>query len=107
MKGLTTMFGALLLVSGFAHANAVQCTLDEMVRTVQVVEDNPGRAVPCHVKYEKVTEGVTEVPWRAQHDGTYCRDRAAFLVVRLESDGWNCNATATGRRSLIGAREMQ
>jgi hypothetical protein len=109
MKTMMPLMAALLIAGGVAHADPVRCTQGDQVRTIRIVEDNPGRPVPCQVKYE-LGEGVTEVPWRAEHDGTYCRDRAAFMVVRLESDGWSCQAERSeraARRALAGSPDIR
>ncbi len=79
-----------LLVAGSAGADPVQCTQGDLVRKVSVIESRPGHPVPCEVRYNKVTEGDDQTPWRAEHDGTFCQDKAASLVTRLESLGWQC-----------------
>ncbi len=74
---------------------ATQCTQGDMVRSVEVIYSTPGQSVPCEVLYDKPSEGERETLWRANNQVGYCEEKAAEMVARLESWGWQCAAAST------------
>ncbi len=79
----------LLLVSASAFADNYECKLQGLVRTISVVYEGEG-AVPCHVEYDKPTEGMTQIPWNAQNVEGYCEARATEFMQKLQGWGWAC-----------------
>ncbi len=71
---------------------ATRCEHGDLVRTIEVIYDQPGQAVPCEVLYDKPDEGERETPWRAEHEAGFCEARAEDLISRLQSMGWECEA---------------
>lgn len=80
---------ALMLVSASASAGNYECKLEGLVRTITVVYEAEG-AVPCHVEYDKPTEGMTQILWNAQNEEGYCEARATEFSERLQGWGWVC-----------------
>jgi len=68
-----------------------QCTLDEVVRRVEILYET-GVRVPCEVHYYKDTEapGERQVLWRAANEEGYCEAKATEFVAKLEGMGWTC-----------------
>ena len=88
-------FAALVLLAPVpAMAEPVVCALGALSRSVEVVYSDPGQPVPCEVIYDKSGEGSIETLWRANHEAGYCEEKAAALVHKLESLGWQCGAAA-------------
>src|ERR687891_468214 len=78
---------------GAAAASEYRCVrVDQSVRRVEVVVEDPVQNVPCEVVYWKDTEqpGVRSVLWTAETDAAYCTRKADELVANLESGGWSC-----------------
>jgi hypothetical protein len=94
----TILMSLLFLVfPGLALAQGAEttCTSGDMVRRI-VIMTEPGVSVPCEVHYFKDTEapGEDQVLWSAKQQAGYCEEKAAELVARLESSGWDCGAAA-------------
>lgn len=88
MKSLIFV-SALMLLAASAFADNYECKLEGLVRTITVVYEAEG-AVPCHVEYDKPTEGMTQIPWNAQNEEGYCEARAAEFTEKLRGWGWVC-----------------
>lgn len=99
LAGATLMLLLLLLAAGPAAADPTLCTYGAMERTIEVVYETPGEAVPCEVVYDKLTEGGRTVPWRARNEAGFCEARAAELVEKLEANGWACTDAPRQERS--------
>ncbi|MEJ2130097.1 MAG: hypothetical protein P8Y95_00355 [Gammaproteobacteria bacterium] len=81
----------LLLIAAPAFADNYECRLQGLVRTISVVYEGEG-PVPCHVEYDKPTEGMTQIPWNAQNEAGYCEARAKEFMEKLQGWGWACTA---------------
>jgi hypothetical protein len=86
------IFVAPLACAASAVADATQCRLGELRRSIEVVYANPGQAVPCEVLYGKAIQGTLETLWRASNEAGYCEAKAARLTGKLENLGWECGA---------------
>lgn len=88
---LAILLTALCLAASNAAAENYICTLEDLVRRVEIYYE-PGREVPCEVHYYKDTEmpGERQVPWRAQNEVGYCESRAGAFIEQLKSQGWDC-----------------
>ncbi len=76
-----------------AQADSWSCRHGNDVRELHLVQTTEAPA-PCQVIYKKLTEGVEDqVLWNAQHDSSYCEEKAAAFVTKLESWGWTCVET--------------
>ena len=84
------IFVVSVIGSSMAIADDYECRSRNEVRTISVEYEHKGWQVPCKVKYEKPSQGVTEYPWNAQATAGYCEDRAEFLAGKLENWGWIC-----------------
>jgi len=85
-----TTIGLLLLmfsIESFAHEYS--CSNNGATRKISV-EHEPGRELPCQVKYEKPDEGEVSYPWNARNSPDYCKQKADYLAQRLRSFGWTC-----------------
>ena len=76
----------------------IQCTLNSLVRSVDVVYSEPGQPLPCDVIYRKHEEATGKSLWRAVNEADYCETKAAAFVEKLQSMGWQC-AQATADES--------
>lgn len=94
---LAILLSAISLPATAIAADNYSCTLDGLVRRVEIYYE-PGREVPCEVHYYKDSEvpGERQVPWRAQNEAGYCESRAAAFIEQLKSQGWDCTVTAAG-----------
>ena len=89
----TMILGISLLAPMSAYADSWSCRHGNDVREVHV-EQTTSSPVPCQVVYRKLTEGVEDqVLWNAQNDASYCEEKAAAFVEKLESFGWTCVET--------------
>ena len=84
-------FGAVTAHS--ADKSQSTCTSGDLVRRVVVEVGDLSTALPCEVVYWKDSEapGVRRVLWNARTDASYCDAKAAGLVDKLASAGWNCS----------------
>ncbi|HJL62231.1 MAG TPA: hypothetical protein QF517_09760 [Pseudomonadales bacterium] len=89
ISALTVLFLIGISFSQISWSHQFTCTRDGVSRHISV-EHEPGREVPCQVKYEKPDEGDVSYPWNAQQDPDYCREKAKYLANRLGSFGWEC-----------------
>ncbi len=85
---------ALATVSSLSFAEETDnslCTLADKSRRVQIVRD-AGVSVPCEVLYDRDTyaPGDPKVLWQAKHEKGFCEARAAELIAKLRSRGWDC-----------------
>lgn len=88
-KGITLI--AMLVFGLPASAHEITCMNGQLQRNISVLHEVEGQEVPCVVKYEKPSEGgITEFPWRADHQEGYCEEKADYLAERLASFGWEC-----------------
>ena len=82
-----------LAVPMTASAESWSCRHGNDVREVHVMQTTSA-PVPCEVVYKKLTEGAEDqVLWNAQNDASYCAEKAAGFVTKLESWGWTCVET--------------
>lgn len=91
-----------ILAVGFATttANAAeksqyQCRSGDVVRRVIIEVGDLATSLPCEVVYFKDTEapGVRRVLWNARSDAAFCDAKAAGLVDKLATSGWQCDAS--------------
>ena len=93
----------VLLAPVAALADSWSCSQGNDVREVHIVR-SPPNPVPCEVLYRKLTEGVEDqVLWNAQHDASYCDDKARGLVSKLESFGWVCVETIRDESDVVAS----
>jgi hypothetical protein len=99
----------LLVTLGAASAEAAEksesiCTSGEVVRRVVVEVGDLNTGLPCEVVYWKDNEapGVRAVLWNARSDAAFCDGKAAGLVDKLATAGWNCgdHAAATNAAAV-------
>jgi len=93
-QGLITLLLTIVPGAVLAQGDATtQCTYGDMTRRV-VIMSEPGVSVPCEVHYYKDSEapGEDQVLWSASQQAGYCEEKAAELVSKLESWGWNCGS---------------
>ena len=75
----------------WAQEDSFECRQGELLRSVMIVYDVPGEAVPCQVVYSKPTEGAEDqVLWSAANESGYCEFKAKEFRAQLESWGWVC-----------------
>jgi len=84
-----------LLSAGTSVAAETVCHSGDLVRSVDIVYSDPGQAVPCEVLYNKQSEGVQSVLWRADHQAGYCEEKAQAFIEKLEGMGWQCESDAS------------
>lgn len=110
MKSLTTILALLALpLIAVAQTNgSYECTMGNLVRRV-AVEREGAAPVPCEVAYYKDTEssGARQVLWSAEHDASYCGDRASEFVARLEGLGWQCMSANAESDSAISEDDAE
>ncbi len=89
------------LTLGVASADAAEktesiCTSGDVVRRVVVEVGDLNTGLPCEVVYWKDNEapGVRRVLWNARSDASFCDGKAAGLVDKLATAGWNCGNNA-------------
>ena len=80
----------VFLASPTVLASEFTCRANNEIRMISVEYEHKDWQVPCRVKYEKLSESLTEYPWSAQASAGYCEDRATFLAAKLENWGWTC-----------------
>ena len=94
--------GLLASATAFAQdGDRFQCTMGGLLRRVEIFYE-PGRLVPCEVHYIKETEAPDaerQVLWSAQNETGYCEARTREFVQRLESLGWQCDASSAPAQS--------
>lgn len=91
MNKLISLLALLATSALAAEPENVLCTLDDKSRRVQIVRD-AGVPVPCEVHYDRDTyaPGDPQVIWRAEHEAGFCEAKAAEMIAKLESLGWQC-----------------
>jgi len=72
----------LFLASPTVLASEFTCRANNEIRMISVEYEHKGWPVPCRVKYEKLSENLSEYPWSALASAGYCEDRAAFWQPR-------------------------
>lgn len=84
---------ALTVPASALAADNYRCTYGDLVRRVEIVYE-PGRAVPCEVRYFKDTEapGAPQVLWSAQNESGYCESKTTAFIQELASQGWSCES---------------
>lgn len=97
---------ALTPLTAFAQNDNFQCSLDGMVRRVEIVYET-GVAVPCEVHYYKDTEapGERQVLWTAQNESGYCESKTRDFMVQLQSWGWQCESSAASADAAAASSE--
>jgi len=70
------------------------CSLNGLVRRVEISYATDSSSVPCDVHYYKDSESPNEVNtlWSAQNLTGYCEQKAGEFVDKLQSWGWQCTA---------------
>lgn len=86
-----------LMTLGAASSQAAEkseaiCKSGDTIRRVVVEVGDLGTSLPCEVVYWKDNEapGVRRVLWNARSDAAFCDAKAAGLVNKLSTAGWNC-----------------
>lgn len=89
----------LLATVGVTAAQAAEksqtvCTSGDLVRRVVIDVGELSTGLPCEVVYwkDKEAPGVRRVLWNARSDAAFCDGKAAGLVDKLASAGWNCDS---------------
>ena len=59
-------------------------------RSVEVLSDQPSAKTPCRVEYKKGSN-APETLWSAQNEYSYCEEKAATFITKLEGMGWTCS----------------
>jgi hypothetical protein len=87
-----------------ATANAAEksqytCRSGDLVRRVVIEVGELNTGLPCEVVYWKDSEapGVRRVLWNARTDAEFCDAKAAGLVEKLDSSGWQCGDAVTSQ----------
>jgi hypothetical protein len=57
----------------------------------------------CRVKYTKASG--SSFPWNAQNEASYCRPKAAGLLEKLRTSGWECDSTEDVKAILLAQIE--
>jgi hypothetical protein len=84
---------ALFYTPTSAYAESWSCSSGNDVREIHI-ERTGSAPVPCSVIYRKQTEGIEDqVLWSANHDESFCDEKATALVAELDSSGWVCTET--------------
>lgn len=83
--------------SDTAAATRFSCSYDNMVRSIEVVYEQPGFTVPCSVVYHKETESPGDIKtlWSADNQAGYCEEKATEFSDKLEGFGWDCQSTGS------------
>ena len=68
----------LFLASPTVLASEFTCRANNEIRMISVEYEHKSWPVPCRVKYEKLSENLTEYPWSALASAGYCEDGATF-----------------------------
>lgn len=78
-------------------ATRFSCSYDNMVRSIEVVYEQPGFTVPCSVVYHKETESPGDIKtlWSADNQAGYCEEKASEFSEKLEGFGWDCQSTGS------------
>ena len=69
------------------------CTNAGSERSVKVIYQTPGVAVPCEVQYTK--DGVSQTLWTAENMTGYCEEKAQAFADKLSGWGWQCSEAGT------------
>jgi hypothetical protein len=92
----------LFVALGAASSQAAEksesiCTSGDVVRRVVVEVGDLNSGLPCEVVYWKDNEapGERRVLWNARSDASFCDGKAAGLVDKLATAGWNCGNGST------------
>lgn len=104
---ITLVATLLPAVAAAQDSGKFQCTYGELQRRVEIANE-PGVEVPCSVHYFKDTEmpGEQQVLWSADNDASYCRNKAAELVAKLEGWGWDCGLENDASAEEVAVDEM-
>lgn len=70
-----------------------KCSLNGLVRRVEIAYEAAPAKVPCAVYYYKDNEAPDESStlWSAQNMEGYCEEKAGEFVQKLQSWGWSCD----------------
>jgi hypothetical protein len=76
-----------------AEKSQVSCTSGDLVRRVVVEVGDLSTSLPCEVIYwkDKEAPGERRVLWNARSDAAFCDQKAAGLVNKLSTAGWQCD----------------
>ena len=95
---LCTLIFAPVLV----QADSWKCEYDSLIREV-IIQRTTSSPVPCQVVYKKPTEGIDDqVVWSAEFEASYCEEKAADFVAKLQSYGWSCIESTGGDENVPG-----
>ncbi len=107
----------VILATGLATAAAADaaeksqhtCRSGDVVRRVVIEVGDLGTGLPCEVVYWKDTEtpGVRRVLWNARTDTAFCESKAAGLVKKLGTSGWQCDGADDAVPSEQAALQAQ
>lgn len=86
-----------------AEKTYYHCQGGDIVRRVIIDVGDLSTGLPCEVVYWKDTEapGVRRVLWNARSDAKFCEDKAAGLVKKLNSSGWQCDIRESSAASSV------
>lgn len=74
--------------------NAIRysCSLNGLVRRVELNYLTPPAVLPCEVNYYKDVEtpGTVQTLWSALSNEGYCEAKTEAFIEKLSSWGWNC-----------------
>ena len=87
--------GFVTSIANAAEKSQYQCRSGDVVRRVIIEVGDLATSLPCEVVYFKDTEapGVRRVLWNARSDAAFCDAKAAGLVDKLATSGWQCDAS--------------
>jgi len=85
---LMTILPAVALTQ---NVTSYKCSYADLIRRVALIYE-PGRLVPCEVRYYKDTEapGEQKVLWRAVNQEGYCEAKTEEFIAMLNNSGWTC-----------------
>lgn len=87
-----TLFTGLLAASMANAADNYTCTQGGVERSIKIIYQTPGQAVPCEVQYTK--DGISKSLWAAQNSAGYCEEQAQAFADKLSGMGWACTQDA-------------
>ncbi len=80
------------MIPADGFANSWTCHNAQLTRNVVIYYPNEPAVLPCKVYYTKPNENVMpRTLWKAEHDETYCQQKAVEFIQSLESKGWQCS----------------
>ena len=83
---------AVCLLPLQAQSDEYQCRRGDLVRRIEVQFADDADRLPCRVLYwrDAASSEQPRVPWNANHQLEFCRDKAREMVDQLQDAGWIC-----------------